>query len=87
MRAIPPADSPEFEELLREALEGYPCEPGRASCPNPERCAELRAQAGVGIAAWPWWRRMLPRWTRTEWQLWWLVQRQKSQRLRESWWR
>jgi hypothetical protein len=29
MRAIPPADSPEFEELLREALRDYPCEPGR----------------------------------------------------------
>ena len=86
MRPLPHADSPEFEALLREALNGYPCEPGRRSCPNPERCAELRAQAEADFAAWPWWRRTSLGW-RTDWQLWWLVQRQKLQRLRESRWR
>ena len=35
MRSIPHADSPEFEELLREALKGYPCEPGASVMPEP----------------------------------------------------
>jgi hypothetical protein len=80
------ADSPEFEELLREALKDYVRESGRPSCPSPERWAELRTQASADFAARPWWRQTLLGWSRTEWQLWCLVQRHTLRRLRESWW-